>query len=58
MGVSDHMTINIDISCKPILVQCPPRESYENTKWKQYTDDLSGVLLINLGDAFLGDVEK
>ena len=40
MGTSDHMTININISCKPILVNCPPRENYKATKWEQYTKDL------------------
>ena len=35
MGPSDHMTINLNISCKPILVNCPPREDYDKTNWKK-----------------------
>ena len=58
MGVSDHMTINIKISCRPILVQCQPRECYKNTKWDQYTNDLSEVPIINMGEKLLGELEK
>ena len=58
MGPSDHMTINIRISCKPILINCPPREDYENTKWEQYKNALAEVPLNSLGEKFLGEIEK
>ena len=58
MGPSDHMTVNIRISCKPILVNCTPREDYTNTKWEQYTNSLSEIPSIDLRNSFLLEIEK
>lgn len=58
MGPTDHMTINIRISCKPILINCPPREDYVNTNWELYKNTLTDLPLISLGEKFLGNIEN
>ena len=58
MGLSDHMTIDIKISCKPILIKCLPRENYFGTKWDNYTKEFSDIPLINLEGKFISDINK
>ena len=48
MGPSDHIGINLKISCDPILVECPAREDYKNTKWGLYKNILKDFPLVNL----------
>ena len=48
MGPSDHMGINLRISCDPILIECPLWEDYKNTKWQLYMDMLKDIPLVNL----------
>ena len=57
MGLSDHMGISLRVSCKPILVECPIWENYENTKWGLYADTLKDIPLINLEGKYLKDIE-
>ena len=58
MGPSDHMTINLIISCKPILVNCSPREDYQNTNWKKYTDCFLRFPVQNFEGKFITDIDK
>ena len=58
MGPSDHMTLNLNISCKPILVNCPPREDYENTNWKKYNNSFSEFSLQRFDGSFISEIEK
>ena len=58
MSLSDHMTIDVKISCNPILVECPAYENYTNTNWETYKDDLKLIPRINLEGKFLSDIHQ
>ena len=58
MGPSDHMGINLKISCEPILVECPIWEDYKNTKWGAYKNTLIDIPLINLGGKYMKDIHS
>ena len=58
MGPSDHLGIDIRISCNPILVECPIWEDYNNTNWRLYKDSLKDIPLINLGEKYLNEIHN
>ena len=58
MGPSDHMAINIKISCNPILLECPAYENYTNTNWATYKDSLKFIPQINLEGKCLNDIHR
>ena len=58
LGPSDHLTINIQISAKPIIVQKEPYESIKNTDWEKYKNILSNIEEINLQGKTIEDLNQ
>ena len=48
LGPSDHLTIDVQISAKPIIVQKEAYESIKNTDWEIYKNSLSNIEEIDL----------
>ena len=48
IGPSDHITVDITISTKPIMVACKPIQDIHNTNWDLYKETLSTAPEINL----------
>ena len=48
IGTSDHLTIDIKISAKPIQVPCTPTPDIHKVNWEEYKNQLETVQEINL----------
>ena len=56
LGPSDHLTMNIKISVKPIKVQCTPIQDINKVDWDLYKNLLSQTPIINLDGKTLPDI--
>ena len=48
LGPSDHLTINVQISAKPIITPTEPFDDMINTNWEAYQEALNDIEEINL----------
>ena len=57
-GPSDHLTIDIKISIKPIKVPCTPIQDINNVNWDEYKNQFLEVPEINLNGKTIADIHK
>ena len=48
LGPTDHLSIDIQVSARPLLVRCNPREHIKDTNWENYKEILQPVPIINI----------
>ena len=48
LGPTDHLTMDIQISARPLLIRCDPREHIKDTNWENFKQILQQDPLINI----------